>query len=296
MLPLGYHKNEDEHVPFVKSILLYGPKGVGKTMLVNAVATELGASLYNLSPKNTAGQFVGKPAVAKMMYMVFRSARANAPAIVYIDDTEMIFAKKVPKDDTSDPKRIKKDIGKYLKLIQPSDRVIIIGSSSKPWDADLKSMVATYQKQIYVPRPEYGSRQTLWKDYVWRLGGGIGPASASRDIDFSTLARISDGYTGATVRSCYLVQLLIAATQMWNAAKAVLTDRRRKQFREKALTTSEFVAQLPRFEPVFKEQEDLFKVRDGLSMLRCVLDLAGKATAGVEAEAGIVCWRGRRRR
>ncbi len=70
-------------------------KGTGKTMLVNAVATATNAFVFNISPRNTAGQYVGKANVTKMIHMVFKVAKANAPAIIYIDGFEMIFAKKV---------------------------------------------------------------------------------------------------------------------------------------------------------------------------------------------------------
>lgn len=46
----------------------------------------------------------------------------------------MVFAKKVPKDDTSDPKRIKKDLLKSIKLIKDSsEHVVLIATTSKPW-------------------------------------------------------------------------------------------------------------------------------------------------------------------
>jgi IQ and AAA domain-containing protein len=46
----------------------------------------------------------------------------------------MVFAKKVPKDDTSDPKLIKKDLLKSIKLIKDqSEKAILIAATSKPW-------------------------------------------------------------------------------------------------------------------------------------------------------------------
>ena len=62
VLPLGSTalKAKLSDVHNVKSILLYGPSGAGKTMMAEAVANELGALLINMSPVRLKGHFGGK--------------------------------------------------------------------------------------------------------------------------------------------------------------------------------------------------------------------------------------------
>lgn len=57
-----------------------------------------------------------------------------------------------------DPKRLKKDLPKSLKLIKGEDRVLIIGTTKDPSSADIKSLCKMYSKIILIPRPDYGSR------------------------------------------------------------------------------------------------------------------------------------------
>lgn len=45
------------------------------------------------------------------------------PSIIFIEDAEKTFMKKVPKTDKTDPKRLKKDLPKLVKAIAPTDRV-----------------------------------------------------------------------------------------------------------------------------------------------------------------------------
>lgn len=169
----------------------------------------IGAQIFNLTPRNTADQFVGKANVSKMVHMAFKVARAHAPAIIYIDNIEMVFAKKVPKDDLSDPKRIKKDLLKNLKGLSASDRVIFIGTSYKPWEGDVKALVPIFDKLIYTPKPDYASRLMLWKEFV----GKKVAHHLTSTINFSVLTRMSEGLTAGSIRL---------------VCERVLTDRRLK--------------------------------------------------------------------
>ncbi|KAJ3270956.1 Dynein regulatory complex protein 11 [Terramyces sp. JEL0728] len=226
-LPLGIPYNPElppKH-PKIASILLCGPSGVGKTMLVQALATELGANILNLSPRNTAGQYVGKPNVVKMVHMAFKVARQNPPSIIYIDGVEMIFAKKVPKDDTSDPKRIKKDLTKAIKLIRDyNEKAILIATTNKPWDGDAKTMLPLFDKVLFCPKPDYGGRVIMWTEFITRL-----VPRGNESVNISLLARMSEGFSTGSIEICVL---------------RVLTPRRVKTLRTRPLKTDEFVNQL----------------------------------------------------
>lgn len=58
--------------PLIRSILLVGPSGMGKKMLVNAVCTEAGANLFDLSPGNLQDKYVGKAGLQMIVHIVFK--------------------------------------------------------------------------------------------------------------------------------------------------------------------------------------------------------------------------------
>ncbi|XP_060255158.1 dynein regulatory complex protein 11 isoform X6 [Ovis aries] len=240
ILPLG-SAAVHEKAPLVKSLLLAGPSGVGKKMLVHAICTETGANLFNLSAANITGKYPGKSGLQMMLHVVFKVARTLQPSVVWIGDTEKTFYKKVPHAERKmEPKRLKKQLPKMLKLLKPDDRILIVGTTKRPFDAELQPFCKAYQKIILVPRPDYASRYVLWKEIIQRHGGVI-----TDTLSVSCLAKITDGFTQG-----HIVQVV----------KEVLTERRLRQQSHKPLTALEFVASLTSMNPVYQEEEDSFKV------------------------------------
>jgi hypothetical protein len=78
VLPLGstnIKKNLDP-INNVRSMLLYGPAGSGKTMMAQAVANELGAMFINLSPERLKAVGVeGGKGPLKLIHMAFTVAK-----------------------------------------------------------------------------------------------------------------------------------------------------------------------------------------------------------------------------
>ncbi|XP_023568510.1 IQ and AAA domain-containing protein 1-like [Octodon degus] len=225
--------------PLIRSVLLVGPSGTGKKMLVHAVCTETGANLFDLSPRNLQGKYLGKTGAEMLVHMVFKVAQLLQPSVIWIGDAEKNFYKKIPKEERQmDPKRIRKDLGKAVRLLSPGDRVLLIGTSEQPQLADMKGLCRLYERILYVPRPDYASRYVLWRHLIEAR------TQVTPSLDLSALARVSDGYT-----SGHIVQ----------AAHAVLNDRRLLQLSRRPLRPSEFLEQLAKLDPVYREEEESLK-------------------------------------
>ncbi|NXX93919.1 SPA5L protein, partial [Centropus bengalensis] len=72
-----------------KGILLYGPSGCAKTTLVRAVATSCHCSFLSVSGADLFSPYVGDS--EKILSQVFRQARANTPAIIFLDEIDSIL-------------------------------------------------------------------------------------------------------------------------------------------------------------------------------------------------------------
>ncbi|XP_060104197.1 IQ and AAA domain-containing protein 1-like [Heteronotia binoei] len=229
-----------ELAPLVKSVLLVGPPGTGKKMLVHAVCTETGANLFDLSPDNLARKYPGKSGLQMLLHLVFKVARALQPSVLWVGNAEKTFYKKVPKEEKElDPKRLKKDLPKALSLLTAADRVLLLGTSSRPYLADAKGLCKAYERILLIPRPDYASRYVIWQQLIEKHGGAL-----ASSLDLSALAKVSDGYSQGS-----LVQ----------AVQAVLSERRLLQLPKRPLAAGEFVQMLARAEPIYPEEEEMLQ-------------------------------------
>ncbi|KAM7049669.1 dynein regulatory complex protein 11 isoform 2-T2 [Acridotheres tristis] len=229
-----------ENAPLVKSLLLAGPAGVGKKMLVHAICTETGANLFNLTPSNIAGKYPGRDALIMMLHMILKVGKELQPSVVWIGDTERMFSKGAPKgEDEVNSKRLAKLLPQFLRAVKPKDRVLLVGTSSRPFDANLGPFCKVYQKIILVPKPDYLTRFALWKHYILQSGGTL-----TKLLNLNCLAQVSDGFTQGHVV---------------DVVHTVLTELRLLQMARKPLRTAEFVTSLARHDPVYREEEETFQ-------------------------------------
>ena len=123
ILPLG-SKEAHQVSPLVKSVCICGLHQYGKSFLANAICSELGALLFDLTPSVLVGKYEGKKDQQKLMDMIGKVSRNYAPSVIFIDGGEKPWWKKVPPEEKfTDPKRFAKLLPKFVKGIKPGDQV-----------------------------------------------------------------------------------------------------------------------------------------------------------------------------
>merc|ERR1711988_1576432 len=75
-----------------RGVLLYGPPGTGKTMMAKAVANNTSAAFIRVVGSEFVQKYLGEG--PRMVRDVFRLARENAPAIIFIDEIDAIATKR----------------------------------------------------------------------------------------------------------------------------------------------------------------------------------------------------------
>lgn len=72
-----------------KGLILTGPPGTGKTHIVKAIANEKNCFFIAPTLSDLKGEFVGQTSIK--VRRLFEQARANQPAIIFIDEADTIF-------------------------------------------------------------------------------------------------------------------------------------------------------------------------------------------------------------
>merc|ERR1712061_333878 len=75
-----------------RGVLMYGPPGCGKTMLAKAVAHHTTASFIRVVGSEFVQKYLGEG--PRMVRDVFRLAKENSPAIIFIDEVDAIATKR----------------------------------------------------------------------------------------------------------------------------------------------------------------------------------------------------------
>ncbi|DBA94058.1 hypothetical protein WJX77_006802 [Trebouxia sp. C0004] len=88
-LPLTHHELYRQiGIDPPRGVLLYGPPGTGKTMLAKAVAHHTTAAFIRVVGSEFVQKYLGEG--PRMVRDVFRMAKENAPAIIFIDEVDAI--------------------------------------------------------------------------------------------------------------------------------------------------------------------------------------------------------------
>ncbi|HLW94776.1 MAG TPA: AAA family ATPase [Solirubrobacteraceae bacterium] len=170
-----------------RGVLLHGPPGTGKTLLAKAVAHESGARFYAQSASGFVEMFAGLGAAR--VRRLFRIARKNQPAIIFIDELDAIGGARGnstngEKDQTLNQLLIEMD------GFANHDSLVVIAASNLLEKLDMALLrPGRFDRQIYVSPPDVNGREQILRVHVRNK-----PVA---DVDLAMVARQTSGLTGA---------------------------------------------------------------------------------------------------
>ena len=188
-----------------KGVLLYGPPGTGKTLLARAVAGEANVPFYSISGSDFVEMFVGVGAAR--VRDLFTQAKANAPAIVFVDEIDAVGRHRGAGMGGGHDER-EQTLNQLLVEMdgfEANGSVILIAATNRPDILDPALLrPGRFDRQIAVERPDLKGRQQILE--VHAKGKPL-----EEYIDLLTLARRTPGFTGADLANVLNEAALLTA-------------------------------------------------------------------------------------
>lgn len=190
-----------------KGVLLFGPPGTGKTLLARAVAGEAGVPFYSISGSDFVEMFVGVG--ASRVRDLFEQAKANAPAIVFVDEIDAVGRHRGAGLGGGHDER-EQTLNQLLVEMDGFDAkggVILIAATNRPDILDPALLrPGRFDRQIAVDTPDMEGRKAILR--VHAKGKPFTP-----DVDLDTIARRTPGFTGADLANVINEAALLTARQ-----------------------------------------------------------------------------------
>ena len=174
-----------------KGILLVGPPGTGKTMLAKDVAGEANVPFFSMSGSEFVEMFVGMG--ASKVRDLFKQAKEKAPCIVFIDEIDAIGQKRNTGGMGGNDER-EQTLNQLLTEMdgfEGNTGVIILAATNRPESLDpALTRPGRFDRRVPVELPDLKGREEILKVHAKKI-------KVSDDVDFSKIARMASGASGA---------------------------------------------------------------------------------------------------
>jgi SpoVK/Ycf46/Vps4 family AAA+-type ATPase len=214
MLPL--EKKEIAYTYGIKppaGILLFGPPGTGKTMLMRALAKELKYNFIEVKCSQILSQWYGES--EKNIAEVFDNARKSSPTVLFFDEIDGIAKKRDQAGlDQVGPRVLSELLQQIDGASKQKGTVMVVGATNLPNQLDPAILrPGRLDKIIYMHLPDPEAREAILNVHSRGLPMGEG-------IDWDYIVRKTDRFSGADLKNVITEAKRLAAHEA--AAKGVV--------------------------------------------------------------------------
>ena len=200
-----------------KGVLLIGAPGTGKTLLARAVAGEANVPFFSMSGSEFVEMIVGVGAAR--VRDLFKNARENAPAIIFIDELDSIGRARgqMAIGGSSEQEQTLNQILTEMDGFSSREGIIVLAATNQPDILD-KALLrpGRFDRRVVVNLPDRKGREAILAVHVRRV-----PLAA--DVSLAEIAAATPGLSGADLKNLVNEAALLAARREQN-------DVRQKDF------------------------------------------------------------------
>ena len=173
----------------ISGVLLSGPPGSGKTLIIRALANESGMNFIPVRPARIMSQFLGD--AERAVTDIFAKARQSAPCIVFFDELDALAPRRAGKDAVLD--RIVAQLLTEMDGLSQNTDVVVVGATNRAAAIDpALTRPGRFDVVIPVPLPDKGGRRAILDVHSTGL-------PLATDVDLEHVAQDTEGMSGAAL-------------------------------------------------------------------------------------------------
>jgi transitional endoplasmic reticulum ATPase len=182
-----------------RGILLYGPRGTGKTLLARALATSAGAIFYHLKMMNLTSKF--GPNTGELLQEIINIAKTEGKAVVYLDEANALALEHLlpPAQAREASARLVAALCEKLDGLDETSRILVVASTNRTDSVD-RSLVepGRLDRLVEVSLPDGPAQQEILQLVRQRAEAKAGrPLFA--ELDYRSLLPPMGGMSGAEI-------------------------------------------------------------------------------------------------
>ena len=189
-----------------KGVLLFGPPGCGKTLLARAFASECGASFYSISGSDFVELYVGVGAAR--VRDLFKQARRNAPAIIFIDEIDAVGRRRSDSgaqvSGEQEQSQALNQILAEMDGFSPTEGIMVLAATNRPDVLDPALLrPGRFDRSVGLERPDEDGRLEILT--LHSRSRRLDPS-----VDLRQIAKRAYGMTGADLANVINEAALLA--------------------------------------------------------------------------------------
>ena len=201
-------------LPAINGVLLYGPPGCGKSLVLESFAEELGFN-YTIIRGVELGH-IYQEGILDHLQRIFDAAELKAPFVLCFDELEFIAPNPNGEGEESN---ITPQISAFFGMLNDCSKkgILVVATTNRPDLIDQAIMrVGCFDRVFFVQQPDFEARKDIFMDHL--------KDRPCEELDFDELAKMSDDFNAGDITEAVNEAAMTAAYNDVPISQKILVD------------------------------------------------------------------------